>query len=252
MKPIAMKIMLATLAAIISVQVSASAGQQPLERVIGESIRISMPVTECVAPSIVVRISRALEIPAGVEFFAERCRTHPPDPLAEEIELNGLTVREAFDKLVSIDPRYRWLESEGVVIFRPLAAWTDPNHFLNRPIPDFRVTDVGIARAFATVQAALGARIVPSRPDLDLPARTPQGNQHVSVNLGTTSAFEALNGIVRAHGSMQWRVAYCQPEPRLEFAEFGYFTFDGTGGGQRSLFPRDEKGKTYDPCARRN
>jgi len=35
---------------------------------------------------------------------------------------------EAFDRLVSLDPRYRWVESEGVVIFRPLNAWTDPCH----------------------------------------------------------------------------------------------------------------------------
>jgi hypothetical protein len=251
MKAIAMKIWLTILAAVISLQSSASAGQQPLERVIGESIRISIPATECVVPGIVVRISRALEIPAGVEFFPEVCRTHPPDPLAEEIDLNGLTAREALDRLVSVDSRYRWLESEGVVLFRPLAAWTDPNQFLNRSIADFTVTDVGITRALAAVQGALASQIVSNRPDLDVPARTPQGHQHVSLNLGATSAFEALNAIVRAHGSMLWRVMYCQPEARLEFAEFGYFTFDGSGGANRS-FPRDDQGKSYDPCGRRN
>jgi hypothetical protein len=139
-----------------------------------------------------------------------------------------------------------------VVIVRPLTAWRDPNHFLHRAIPDFSVSDVGIARAFAAVQGALYPQIISNRPDLDLPARTSQGNQHFSVDLGTTSAFEALTAIVRAHGSMLWRVTSCKPEARLEFAEFGHFTFDGTGGAQRGVFPKDEKGKNYDPCGRRN
>lgn len=245
-----MKIMLAIMAAVISVQLSARAGQQPLERVIGESIRIRVPVSECVVASIAVRISRALEIPAGVEYFPEVCRTYPPQPLSDEIDLFGLTAQEAFDTLVSVDRRYRWVASEGVVIFRPLAAWTDPHHFLHRSIPDFAVSDVGIRRAIGAVQDAIGPYVV-SRL-FDFPERTPQGNQHVSLNLGTTSAFEALNAIVRAHGSMLWRVTYCQPEARLEFAEFGFFTFDGSGGGSRSAFLRDENGKSYDPCVRTN
>jgi hypothetical protein len=247
-----MQILLIILAAVFALPASASAGQQPLERVIGESIRIRVPLAPCVVPGIIVRISRALEIPAGIEYLPDECRLQTPDPSASEEELSGLTAREAFDKLVSLDSRYRWLESDGVVIVRPLAAWADPNHFLHRSIPDFSVSDVGIARAFAAVQGALYPQIVSSRPDLDLPARTLQGNQHFSVDLGTTSTFEALNAIVRAHGSMLWRVTYCKPETRLEFAEFGYFTFDGTGGAQRSVFPKDEKGKTYDPCWRRN
>jgi hypothetical protein len=85
-KALAMKMMLAIVAAVISVQLSASAGQQPLERVIGESIRIRVPVGECVVASIVVQISRALEIPAGVEYLPEVCRTHPPQPSSDEID----------------------------------------------------------------------------------------------------------------------------------------------------------------------
>jgi hypothetical protein len=169
--------------------------------------------------------------------------------LSGEIDLYGLTAQEAFDKLVNVDRRYRWLESEGVVIFRPLAAWTDPNHFLHRSIPDFGVSDVGIRRAIGAVQNDIGPYAVSSL--FDFPERTPQGNQHVSLNLGTTTAFEALNAIVRAHGSMLWKVAYCKPETRLEFADFGFFTFDGSGGGSRSAFPRDENGKSYDPCGQR-
>jgi hypothetical protein len=243
-----MKLLAATFAVVLLLTDLASA-QPPLERVIAESIRIRVPVSECVVASIVVRISRALEIPAGVEFFPEVCRTHPPDPLSDEVELYGLTAHAAFDELVRVDPRYRWLESEGVVVFRPLGAWTDPNHFLHRSIPDFTVSDVGIRRAIGAVQNAIGPYVVSGL--FDFPERTPQGNQHVSVNLGTTSAFEALNAIVRAHGSMLWTVRYCKPAARLEFAEFGFFTFDGSGGS-RSAFARDENGKSYDPCERTN
>jgi hypothetical protein len=240
-----MKILLTILAIVAPLSLAANAGQ-PLDRVISESIRLRVPVGACAAPGIAVRISRSLEIPAGIEYFPEVCRPRTPDPSSEEVEFSGLTAKEALDKLVGLDPRYRWLESDGVVVFRPLAASTDPTHFLHQSIPDFTITDVGIARAFGAVQGAIGPHSVSSRPDV--PERTPQGNQHFSVTLGATSPFEALNAIARAHGSMMWLVTYCKPEARVEFAEFRFFTFDGSGGGYRSDFPRDEKGKTFDPC----
>jgi len=105
-------------------------------------------------------------------------------------------------------------------------------------------------RALAAVRTALGPAVVSGGPDI--PARTPQGSQHVSVSLGATSPLEALNAIVRAHGSMRWRVTYCRPEARLEFAEFGYFTFDGSGFVLGPRFQKDEKGKSYDPCRQKN
>jgi hypothetical protein len=69
-----MKLLAATFAVVLSLADLASA-QPPLERVIAESIRISMPVTECVVPSIVVRISRALEIPRESNM-SPRCVGH--------------------------------------------------------------------------------------------------------------------------------------------------------------------------------
>src|SRR5689334_13363923 len=150
-----MKLLAATFAVVLLLTDRASA-QPPLERVIAESIRVRVPVSECVVPAVVVQISRALEIPAEVEYLPDVCRTDPPRPLSNEIDLYGLTAQEAFDKLVSVDKRYRWLESEGVVIVRPLAAWTDPNHFLHRSIRDFAISDVGIRRAIGAVQDAIG------------------------------------------------------------------------------------------------
>ena len=48
-------------------------------------------------------------------------RTPPP-------EVRALTLGEALDAAVARDPRYAWAFLDGVVVVRPVAAWSDPSH----------------------------------------------------------------------------------------------------------------------------
>ena len=70
--------------------------------------------------------------------------------------LTGMSVSRAFDRLVELDERYVWSEVDGVLVVRPGVTWFDPNHFLNRKIPVFRVKDGRMWAAMDAVHLALG------------------------------------------------------------------------------------------------
>ena len=67
------------------------------------------------------------------------------------------------------------------------------------------------------------------------------------MSLGETAVRDALNAVVRAHGSLQWRVEYCKPQARFEYALIRLLTFDGDGVGRRSATRRDD-GTWGDAC----
>ena len=50
---------------------------------------------------------------------------------------------------------HRWMESNGVVVMRPVEAWSDPRHFLHRTI-SLVVDDQTVVGALAAVRTALG------------------------------------------------------------------------------------------------
>jgi hypothetical protein len=108
------------------------------DRVIDEDLEIRLPLAPCVVPAYAMRIARIIQQPAGAEFSPEACDWSTPRKFDEQISLRGLTAREAFDTLIEIDPRYRWVESEGVIVVRPLETWNDREHFLHRTIASFR------------------------------------------------------------------------------------------------------------------
>jgi hypothetical protein len=47
---------------------------------------------------------------------------------SEGFVATGAPLRLVLDALVTIDPRYEWRLLDGVVVFRPLAAWDDPEN----------------------------------------------------------------------------------------------------------------------------
>ena len=65
----------------------------------------------------------ATGVPMGIE-------TYPPDELPinsellEHVKLNGLSLRTALTTLTRLDPRYEWRELDGVIVLRPVRAWT--------------------------------------------------------------------------------------------------------------------------------
>ena len=218
-----------------------NAATPPLERMIDISFRVALPAHECTVPSTVSRLARQYHFLAGVEYLLVDCGPlfvgTPRD--AAVSDLQGLSIGEALKKLTEIDPRYRWIELDGVVVVRPVAAWSDPKNLLNFTTRSFVLEDVNVGSALAAVVAALTGHS--DRGDILYASaqRTEQGARHFSVKTGATSGGDALSAIVRAHGAAWWEVQLgsIQQDP---VAVVRIHTFDGTGLGltARSRIPR--------------
>jgi len=243
-------------AAVLAVMTSAvtgvsSQGTAVTARIIEEDIRIGLPLLPCTVPQVAIRIAESLPVPLGLELVPEPCgEPGKKTPEREdEVVLTGMSVSRAFDRLVELDKRYVWSEADGVLIVRPGVTWFDTNHFLNRKIPLFRVKEGRMWTAMNEVHSALGGARGPA--DELMPARTPQSDRMFSVSLRTTTAVDALNAVVRAHGLLRWTVEYCQPQARFEYATVRLNTFDGDGVGRRSATQRDD-GTWSDACVSMN
>jgi hypothetical protein len=220
-------------------------------RPITEWLVMSVPQAPCAVPAIAARISEITGIPAGIEFVPGCALADPKRPPgADEISLQGLTAEEALDRLIASDPRYRWAEVDGMILVRPLDAWTDVHHFMNATISDFGFLNQNVEAALVMLLEALrGEPIAP--PTLEIAGRTDEGNRRFSLPPRTTSILEAANDVVRAHGALHWTLSYCKPERRLEYTLFMLQTFDHSGGGgegPRSVV-RGADGRLRSVCA---
>ncbi|HVB38636.1 MAG TPA: hypothetical protein VND92_08865, partial [Vicinamibacterales bacterium] len=104
---------------------------------IGPEPVVELPITDTTVPNLFLRIGRGSHVPLGMEASIDELPPQPPvDPGAPPtfIRFGAMTVREAFDTLVKLDPRYAWRDLDGVAVLRPVKAWADPHHFLNRSI----------------------------------------------------------------------------------------------------------------------
>jgi hypothetical protein len=241
---------LAITGALIAIGVFGSlrAESRTASRTITEPLVMSVPPAPCGVPAIAMRISDIAGIPAGIEFVPGCSQTDPPRPNnAEEMSLLGFTAEEALDRLIASDPRYRWVETDGVILVRPLEAWEDAHHFMNVTVSGFGFTDQNVTGAAVILGAAMHGRpVVP--PTIETPLSTAQGNEHFSVSAGTRSISEAANTVVRAHGSLHWTLSYCRPERRLEYATFMLATFDHSGFGSGPRPVPDQNGKRHIAC----
>jgi hypothetical protein len=225
--------------------------QQPVtDRIIEEDLRLRPPLVPCAVPAYAALVVRSARVPAGIEAVAERCSvgTRTPSNAANDVFLQGVSVREAFDKLVQLDPRYSWTESDGVLVMRPVLASHDPSHFLHQTIT-FNLNDGRLSGALYEIKSALSP--FPFLGGDQFGFSTPEGNRRFSVSLNATSVLEALNTSVRTHWSMWWEVTYCQPLARYEYATVGFKTFDGSGLSSH-VSTRGDDGKMFDACLPRN
>jgi hypothetical protein len=204
------------------------------------------PFGHCVVPELAGQVLEATLTPGGEEYLPGRCGNEPPLSAGERISLRGLTAREALDRLVQLDPRYRWVENDGLLIVRPVAAWNDANHFLHRT--------VSVAFAVQNVGGALNALLTaigPTRFSGERTFNNPEMDRTFSVSLTGTSVLGAMNAVVRTHGGLHWLVGYCQPQSRVEFAMVMLHTFDQGGIGGRPMDTvTDQDGVGHVPCSK--
>lgn len=203
-----------------------------LERFIDVSYRIQLPAHECTIPSAVIGLARRYHLIAGVEYLLVDCQRlfTAPRRDGEVVNLQGLSIGEGLKKLAEIDPRYRWMEVDGVVVVRPLVSWTDPKNMLNFTTQSFVLEDVNVGSALAAVVSALQGYEGPSQHLHTSAQGTEQGARQFKVKTGTTSVGEALNAIVRAHGAAWWEIQLASMQENAP-PVIRIHTFDGTGLG---------------------
>jgi hypothetical protein len=214
------------------------AGVSPLERLIDSDFRVGSTITDCTVVSTVFGLARRHHFLVGIEYPRSECARMGSEQGRTDGELlnfRGMTVGDALKKLSALDPRYRWLESDGVVIVRPVEAWSDPKNMLNYETKSFVLKDATLADALNAIVSA----ITGTGHDHPFSESTEQGARRFNVTTRTTSAGEALDGIVRAHGASYWVIREGQPdrEGRV-FRSIFLHTFDGMGIG--SGFPIPE------------
>ena len=204
------------------------------------------PLPHCAVPELAGRVFDAVTTVGGVEYLPGRCSGAGPErppSVAGRVSLRGLNAREALDRLVEMDPRFRWMEIDGVLVIRPVDAWNDLEHFLNRTV-SVAFTDQNIGGALVALLNAIGPGEF--RGGRTFP--TAESNRTFSVSVHA-STLAALNTVVRTHGRLSWGLGYCQPQRRVEFARILLHTFDGAGtGGQPAAGLADAKGEHQDPC----
>jgi hypothetical protein len=204
-------------------------------RIVTEGLQMRLPVDTCDVPAFVLRLARSLRTPAGVEYVPTPCHWRIV-PEKDRLSIAGLTVAEALDRITALDETYRWQDLDGVIVVRPVAAWDNRRHFLERKIAKFELDEKNMAEALGALRVTLGEPWVPGSAPLG--NRSPEGQKLFSVDLGPASALDILNAVVRIHGALQWELEYCRKGAEPEHAKLWLSTSDGIRiGTHRSALP---------------
>ncbi|MGH9218687.1 MAG: hypothetical protein ACRD1W_05270 [Vicinamibacterales bacterium] len=208
-------------------------GVSPLARFIDTDFRFRSTTTDCTVASAVLGLARRYHFLAGIEYLRAECAT-PGERGSDSdlLNLRGMTVGDALKKLTALDPRYRWIESDGVIIVRPLAAWSNPKNVLNYQTESFVLKDATLGNALNAIVSA----ITGTPREHPFSETTEQGARRFNVTMRTTSAGEALDAIVRAHGASYWVMR--EGQPGREGPIIWLHTFDGMGIGSGVIFPK--------------
>lgn len=101
-----------------------------------------------------------------------------------------------FDRLVSLDPRYRWEDMDGVPVFRPVAAWDDKNDLLNRRVDAVNWSNITAGEAIDSTASLLSPH--PIRPS------TGPTDKTFSVAFSGGRMIDLLNTVVKSSGHLTW------------------------------------------------
>jgi hypothetical protein len=199
----------------------------PLQRIVDNDFEVQLPLHACSVPATVGKIVKRHQVPAGIEYLPESCPPTPPRGApTPSVSLAGMTVAAALDKLTALDSRYRWVESNGVAVVRPAAAWADPKNVLNFESASFTLQDTNLDDAVEAIASAIDDR--EARWVAPQAARTNQGSRQFSVKTGPTSLGGALDAIIRAHGDATWELKDFGPaDPNRFMKMLSLYTFDG-------------------------
>jgi hypothetical protein len=214
-------------------------------RVIEGDIWAPLPLEACDLPGLVHRIAMDVRQPAGIESSPGACpRIRNPKASNAQWRARGLTVRDALNQLIRLDPRYGWADDNGVIVVRPVDALSDADDVLQRTIPTLAVSGARLSDALDTLVTALGPWQVAGLQR----SESPQFDHRFSLSMQSPSVLEALDAVVRVHGASVWTIEYCKPQRRFENVSIGVSTFDGYGVGWHPA-SIDNSGRRYDACS---
>jgi hypothetical protein len=203
----------------------------PLQRIVDVSFPVGPRINVCSVPTAVWALGKLLRIPTGSEYLPGECDIGAPSHSVERIDLQGKTVEQALDVLIALDGRYRWIESKGVIVVRPLTAWADPKHILNHISAGFVLDEQHLGGALDEILVGLigasAGRLTGAHS-----MRTAEGERRISLTLGAVSLADTLNAIVREHGASRWQANFSHEPPSLETMTLWLNTFDGDGIGR--------------------
>jgi hypothetical protein len=196
----------------------------PLQRIVDNDFEVPLPLHACSVPATVGKIVKRHQVPAGIEYLPESCpATTPRGAPTPAVSLAGMTVAAALDKLTALDPRFRWVESNGLAVVRPVSAWGDEKNVLNFTSASFAVQDVNLDVAMSAIVSGLQEKPREARGE---GVRTNQGSKSFSVKTGPTSVGGALDAIIRAHGDGWWELRPFNGGPGVRALSLQ--TFDGS------------------------
>lgn len=165
--------------------------QSVLSREVGPEAADVPLVIRSVTGQNIGRIAKAADVPMGLET------ARGTGPRGFNVVASKRTLREVLDDIVAQDPRYQWREMDGVIVLRPVLAWYDRMNPLVSAVDPFALDDItsadalGVLRQFFGIEGGLGSG--PGDTTVFSAALPPGG-----------SLLEALNAIVRGHGTLAW------------------------------------------------
>jgi hypothetical protein len=140
------------------------------------------------------QLADAVGVPMAVELLPPNLRR--PGPELPAVAVTGAPLGYVLSTLSALDPRYQWREMDGVIVFRPVDAWTDAYDPLFRLVENVRLDDVQLSESVSVVLSLLDS----THRDVSFP-----DTRRVAVNLPQGSLLELLNMIARSHGEVCWQ-----------------------------------------------
>jgi len=202
---------------------------ESLQRIIDKPFAAAAKPTSCGSPAAMVWLLAAkIGVLAGVEKLPGLCESDDEYRTLETVELRGMTLEAALNKLVEIDPRYQWAFRDGVIVMRPVAAWSNPNNPLNQVIDGFSMQDRNYRGALDLFRTRVFGEPPSGKPDPEL-GRGQQVRRKFSMTTPAGPAVDALDSIARAHGALTWYVQYKTAPASADGMIIWLYTFDDEG-----------------------
>jgi hypothetical protein len=186
-------------------------------------IRVTHPsvLERCNWIVMIPQIGSALDIPVGIENSRD-CwllwRGKSAAGPEQTLDLTGMSIRQAFERLMTSMPGFSWRELNGVIVVRPNTAWTDPRNVLNLPTAAFETRDQPLDNAIHAVLNSVTPKLFV--PQERVPRPEGPIDQRISVSFRGGTMLEAINEIARARGKVYWQFGY-DSVPNQALIEFG-------------------------------